>query len=679
MSVVISTWGCLYGWLTVLFIARHDIIFFLPDLSTSAFIANYCVYTHYPKAQDYFWYLAMLIGGLAGSASFSALHYKFMNSRKDYPARNTWPLALHGTSSLALLALLSSKSMSIAASPFNGILLLVSGGFLAVYSIGSHKQADKINSARPGAGFNLKTRYILFASLISLAWLADPRMNQRPLDTIHEGVHLSYYQSSLQGDRTGLDITGEYSPLYTNTVNIWMNIFSPTVSTLRKYFLTVQALGTALLLLILFSISASFPVRLLGIGAILLQTTASPYFFYGWANPIRLAMPLLAWFILWKSLSPGSIRLAVLAGLISGIALTYSAEFAIAGIIASCFLVATSILAGGANKPAVLRLFMAWILALLAGFICTALIIFRADFLQALSNMLQQSYITSRLGGHASRPLPPFQWFSSPGDLVSNASTNGWAFFLWIPGLVAGISLATTIGLFLDGRKRDIPPLVGLSIFALFAQVPALARPLGIPASTFPPTILLAVLLITGVSRHYSWRNPAVILVGVLLAIGVATGPSWSQHLPPHIFLKGQTNVRPCPEIPRLGAVEATEKERNLISRSARIIREYCAPQGEYVFISDSFNPGIAFFADRPAMPPYPEPLLASTPDQRHQVLKALEKYRPKLAIIGIYGIDVPFTLQFPDQWEYICKNYRLLVQIQETAIYLRKDIQNRL
>jgi len=671
MSVSISILGCIFGSLSVFFLARTDLIIFKPGQAIGGITGNYCELLNYPKEQDYFWYLALVAGSVASSLLFSCLYHRG-NSRTDKkgPTRISW-LVLHIASSLALFGLLLTESW--ASSAISASLLAISGASLAVFSLQSNRFGGYPAETGSIPGLSLGLRDLLLALLVAVLWFADPELARRPFDNIHEGVHLNYFQSFSVGDITGLKIFGEYSPLYTNSVNWWLKYTAPTVKMLRWYFFGVQVFGTTILLALLFGITHSVLLRLLGTAAILLQTSASPVFLYGWANTTRIALPLLAWFLLWKSASRGSLRRTVLAGLVSGIALTYSMEFAVAGLIASLPLLPLSPSLPGSNPGNRARLSLAWGIAILAGFIFTMLVIYQGSILPAISGLFGRSYMASRLGGHASRPLPHFLFHDSPVRLIGDAGSLAWSFFLWIPGFMAALSLATLIGARMKGRTSGTVPVLGLAIFALVAQMPAIARPMGIPASTFPPTILLAILTMREVSGNYSRRNPAFIAMGTLLVLGILAGPFWNRHIPPRFFQMPQTTVGKHPEIPRLGGIEISRQNAELFSRSIRIIQDHCAARGEYIFITDAFNLALPFFADRPAMPPYPETFLASTPGQRLSVMTALEKYRPRLAIIGILGLDVPFNLQFPEQWKYISNHYRPLIQVDNTAFYIRK------
>jgi len=667
ISFPLALHGLVFGWLTALFLCRMGI--YAPVENIPLHPLNFCEYKAYPKRQDYIWYGVLLLSGILGILAANLLR-KMARKRDVGTPSPHLPLLLGIPSGLMALLLLLRESSATAPGAF--IFLAVFG-----YSLMKHAGLPEILPVANEQDFPGHSRsrnnilVLVLSAVISLAWFYDPYLQKRYLDMLHEGVHLLYFQSALAGDMPGLDIYTEYSPLYTYSIIWFLKAAGVTVEALRWYFVAVQILGTAIVVYLLIRLSGSLPVTLVAISLFLLQSTASPAFDYGWANTLRISLPMLGIYLSWKSLCNGKTRFAAAAGILSGISIAYSQEFGLASVISSAFLFGVSLFRSN-GRPSV-KVPAIWAAGVSITFISVMMVIFGCRMPDALWKMAGESYILTRLTGNVARPIPSFLGWTTESLSYygkSPVSCMGWSYFIWMPGIVVGIAIARFASLG-TGRGRDI--LLTFIPFTLACQLPSIARPLGVPASTLPPIVLLGILVCRSgnpVSRSSRFIDAYPVILLFLAAIFF--GPNWKPAPIPRLFMRPERAVAREPRLERLGDVWINEKQRKYLVQAVDTIRRNTRA-GEHIFISDSFHQIVAFLADRPGLPPFPEPTIAGSQFRRTLIMSELRRHPPRLAIISTAGLDVPYPFQFPEQYAFITRNYSLLKEIDYSLFYLRR------
>jgi len=72
-------------------------------------------------------------------------------------------------------------------------------------------------------------------------------------------------------------------------------------------------------------------------------------------------------------------------------------------------------------------------------------------------------------------------------------------------------------------------------------------------------------------------------------------------------------------------------------------------------------------------MPPYPLVQLAPTARDREEILNVLKTERPRVALVTLEGIDIPYAVEHPDGWAYIQRNYRMAKKLGSLMVFIRR------
>jgi hypothetical protein len=384
---------------------------------------------------------------------------------------------------------------------------------------------------------------------------------------------------------------------------------------------------------------------------------------YGWANALRTALPLLGIVMFRSGLAGGSRARLVIAGTLSAVSLLYSTEFGTAGLVACAILAVAHRCDPGRTAF--------WALGFAAALAILSAAMFGSRALEFLGGQLGGGYALTRLGGHGTRPLPPFPWWTSFPDLVPILWRVKWTIRAWGPALVC-----STAGAWLLIRRRQdgFPALfAALLAFAVVAQVPVVARPLSQTATSAPPLVLLVAIMLAGLAR--SGRvNTSRLIAGLLVAAGLVLPVGSLGDWLDKYRGGGPTIAAALPRngADQMGRVTVSPRQATEIAESVRLVDRLARP-GERVYCAAPFHTYLCFLADRPALKPFLLAHLAATPSDRDLVLTALEREKPAVALLSPLSIDVPYPEEHAGELAWILKNYRLARKIDNLLIYARR------
>ena len=500
----------------------------------------------------------------------------------------------------------------------------------------------------------------------------DPGMQWRNIDGIHEGAHLLYVQSELSGDTPGLKVRTEYAPLYIHSLSAWMRVFGITMSAERGYYQAVQMLGAFIHIFALCWVCRNMVGAFTGFWVMLLMTIA-PYTLYGATNSFRTALPFAAVIVFWRGLEGGRMKVMAFSGVLLAVAALYSQEYAVTSLLACMVMLGAQVFKVG-GRP-VIRPFIYWAGAGLASYALIMFAIFGLRAGEAFSLMFSGGYAASRLYGHGARPFPTAPWI---GD-ISTLWKVRWAVFenvdLWWPVFLAGgvgAWLVSSGRQMLSGRRLLA---LGLVVAGLATIVPAVVRPMGnmAIAGTLVPMLGLAVLAIDWMwERRGPVRIGAVLLAGYFVVFGVIRVYIINQDISKRwalAFTKAEPKDR---LVPRLGTVMVNRPQEEGIAFLTKKIQEWCPPDKRIYMAAPGYN-HILFLADRAGLPPYPTATVAASAKARKELLEALEREKPPLALITELGVDIDFEQEHAEEWAYIQKNYNLVAKAEAIRMYRRK------
>jgi len=662
--LVVCLHGLLSGWLAVLLVGRSGTVQFTPPDPAATQVFNYCASIGYPKQADWFWYAATVLGGVAGILAGVRL---WRSLRRYGPFLPDSPLPV--TAGFGALAAAFFLGFSLDHATGAAVAALAGLGALLPwlsrrwYSAGKEPATSGPAGRQPGIpAVKSVALWTGTAAIIALAWIWDPRIFSRNLDGLHEGVHLLQVEAALSGDEPGLTTRSEYGPLYTRSLIWWMRGFGMTVSAERLYFLAAQVAGTAIHLVLLRTVCA-YPVALLTGGWLMLTLTTAQVIEYGWANALRTALPLLGIIMYRSGLTAGGRTRLIAAGALSAVSLLYSTEFGAAGLAACALLAVVHRRDPGRT--------LWWAFGFAAALAVLSAAMFGSRALEFVGGQLGGGYALTRLGGHGTRPLPPFPWWTSFPDLIRLFWRVKWTVRAWGPALVC----STAAGWLLVRRRSVTDPalFVALLAFAVIAQVPVVARPLTQTTTSAPPLVLLAAMMLAGLSAT-GRVNGARIVAGALLIMGlVLPVGSLGDWLNKYRRAEPEaTAPLPRDAADRMGRVTVSGRQSAELASAVGLLARLAGP-GDRIYCAAPFHTYLCFLADRPALGPFLLAHLAATPADRALILAALERERPSVALLSPLSIDVPYPEEHALELAWIVKNYRLARKIDNLLIYARR------
>jgi len=638
--------GLASGWLVCLLLDRLGVVGFAPPAPGSA-IPNWCMLHGYPKAADWFWYAALPLAGVAGAWVAARGHARLRRAAgtRRLPNLALWPVPV----ALGLAgALLFSRTL--AGAPGTAALAMAGMVWPWVSRRWYAQPEPPPGHAAPASSGVVPPVLAAAAVVVAAGWVIDPCLRTRSLDLLHEGAHLLYAQSWLAGDLGGSAVRTEYGPLYTRSIIAWMRGVGFTALSLREYFLVVQAAGMALALVLLPVVCRTRTG--LGIGAWLLLTAscAGPY---GWANVLRVSLPLASVVLLLAPASgPRTVR-AILSGILAAVAVGYSPEFGTAGLGA----IACGALVAGRNRPPVGR----WAVA---AAVTAGIVWFAVGWAGAPGG----GYPLARLAGHAARPLPAFRW-----PLDSAGLEPLWrSLSIWGPALLAGSTLAHLLA-----RPGTLPaaggPLrAGLAVFVLLSLLPAVARPLGQQAMSAPAWIVLAVIKFEDAKLER--RRAAAAFAGIALAgWGLVAPDAGARGLLARWTCTPPARLVSAPAEYRLGGLMLDPDLARFLDRVVPEIRRLCPPNRRILLVAPS-HLALTFLADRAALAPFPESLLAVTGADRRLLIEAAERDRPPVAVVTPAQLDIGLPDANPELLAYLRAHYRPVRAVDRLLICERRE-----
>ncbi len=493
---------------------------------------------------------------------------------------------------------------------------------------------------------------ILGCFLLSAAWMCDPWLSSRVFDILHEGLHLLTVQAWLSGGRPGLTIHSEYAPLYDWTTIWWLRSFGVNASSLRWYFYAAQVAGTTLNL-ILVQLAVRGRVARVAAGALILLGSTAATTTYGWANALRSGWPLAAVVIAVAGPGAAAVRGAV-AGALLAISVLYSHEYGIAGV------AALLAFRGGWERPAPGRgaPIAAWgVLGGAVTLLVLGIAMFGPDWLAGLRAAIGPGYGMSRLSGNGSLPLPVFRLPAS-SDPPYAAYLLLWLVSLWAPPLVAA---AAAVWRHADPRAGDTHSgrlVVPLAVFLVLAQVPGIARPYGSQILAIPAMALLAGIL-TDAAIGAGRVQVARLATVVVLAYAVVNPFGGVRRLVLGRWGRPAGHAALVAPGGRFGTLRLDPEGVSRLVKAADLVRRLCPGNGR-VFVGGMRAQVVCFLADRAPLGPYPDGALALTDGARQEVLDALDRERPAVALMEDDSLDVSSESEHPEQWRYLRAHYRV-------------------
>jgi hypothetical protein len=660
--------GAWTGWGALLLLVRSGIVTF-SFRESSAGVVNYCTVIGYPKQQDYFWYAAMLVAGIAGMA-INVIIWTVLK-RRDW--RAPWR---SGLASILGLAMAMTTWLLLSAAPWGrlyaGFLLPVVWLFPWFFT-GFHDEGVSDEEAVTEPGGRALLGWAAASLLVATAWCYDGCYSQRWIDGYHEGNNqLLIVQAYLSGDLPGANSRIFYSPLYHYSLIWWMKAFGLTISAERVYFIAAQVLGTAIHIFLLRLVCRGWPAVLTG-AWLMLTLTNAPAIGYGWANSFRTALPLAALVLLWKALASGDRRVAALAGLLAACALLYSQEFGSAGFACSLVLIGFMVPLTAPVRQTV----AVWAAAFLVSGTVIMLIVFGGNVVMGARNMLFANYMVAHLMGHDVLPLPAFPWFRDAAGVFRDLITVTLDATVWGPGFACVLAFG-----WLGARGFRLSagrgPLFGaLILLALMAQMPVLARPMAQIGTSMPFVVMVAAMLVDlkafdvalssgGPSRRNRLAIPALALWGLYICTPtLGLFPTRCRCNP--LTEKSASGI-----MTRLGTVYLFHGRDEGRFQAIALINRLLVP-GERIYVAAPFHTQIAFLSGHPGLVPFPSATMAATREERLAIVEALDRLKPRLALLTEMAIDVPFSRSHPEEWARIRRDYTLAEKYGDLCIFLRK------
>jgi len=624
----------------------------------------------YNKVQDYFWTAAFVAVGCLGAVVAVRVRGWVRARPRMLPSVRfpLWPSWLLLSAAVVLLFSTRWRSSILT------ILCALAGTATPWFSRRWYG-APKPPSAPKASGGALTLSPWLWAAgslVIAAVWLVDPCLGSRDIDQMHEGMHLLYVQSYLAGDLARHAVRTAYGPLYAWSIVWWMKIFGFHVVSLRWYFYAAQVIGVAIGLMAVRAVCASRVAALIGVWLMLTVTTASYSLSpYGWANAVRLALPLGAVVTGWRGMSLGRPALVSLSGVLAALGALYSPEFGCVGILACATLwIAWPSPRGLAGK---LRATWPWAASMVATGTAAWIAMFGLGAYAGVPSLPDIGYLVSRLAGHGVTPLPEFRWWIDEGAIHMNADALKRVLSVWGPMLLCCVAAPLFLVRERWSATMNGPGVAALGVFCLLVQWPAVVRPLGQQIMSAPGWILLAVTAIDGLGGSKLRRR--IINVSLVIA-AVAYGwqapfagfrSAWTRWR----CVPSPADVR-MPVDSRYGGVRLSAHSARFLEEVVPVIRKTCPPGGR-ILIAAPYYLGLCFLADRAGLTPFPENDLAVRPHERQIVIESLERERPRLALVEALYTDIPYPTAQPEVWAYINSHYRLERQIRDLLFYVRR------
>jgi hypothetical protein len=233
---------------------------------------------------------------------------------------------------------------------------------------------------------------------------------------------------------------------------------------------------------------------------------------------------------------------------------------------------------------------------------------------------------------------------------------------------------------------------VGLIAFGAVLFTSALARPDGTHlVFTFPPALVLLCLFMEEASAGIAARGSgasrrgaaALFLAAGLAGLGLFWKAGWV-NLVDALRQAGLTASarfsRPPAEgareldLPRAKGVLVPERIAEEIEGAVGYVQSRTGPDEPlWAFPNEAM---LNFLADRPLSNPFPLGAFAATRQQRVEMLAALERSRPALAIVfqGSWEVDeIPHEVALPEPIRYLAEHYEPEQQFGRMLVLRRK------
>jgi len=645
-------YGLWAGWTGVLLLARSELFRFTVQVPPDG-ILGYCFVNGYPKQQDYFWFVAMVVGGLAGTmVTLIGLRYL----EKQVRVMNGGKFFLWAGMAGSLGSLLLALSPGFTRVPAIWIIYLC--GIVCPWLWRGWLIAGKETGPDlpPRRNFPVLGYWPVIIFALALVWVADARLRCRMIDGIHEGTQLLYVQSLLAGQKLGIDFRTEYGPLGTLGLYGWMKATGMTIAQERLYYILMQAGGVAIHLIV-FRI-AGLGWLATGVGSLLVLTESSALGVqYGGATALRTAGAFLAVVLYWRARF-GGIKWLTASGIFQSIALMYSPDFGLAsGLAIVAMYVRDRIFR---EKTGSLLQLVKWIGVASAGLVFLSFFVYGMSAPAGLSGLFFGGYGGSRLLGHGARPFPVFEL---GGDWKALRE-------VWLMGFISVGMLAWSLVSNASANRRTL--LAGSGMFTLLAMIPGLARPMGqflfaVPSCAFMVAVGLdSGMTLAGIKKKVAIYLACFIVVIACLDVFSIFQPLMEKYTPCGWNPDGQENMQGTERLGRVLPLSMVPEDVVLGARTIAALSK----KGDLVYVGAPAHAHLCFLADRPGLPPYPSGAIAATDRQRAEVLEALKKTPPAVALLSQSGIDIPYAIEHREEVDYIKRNYTLALKTGDLEIY---------
>lgn len=643
--LVLGLWT---GWIAALLFGRIVPIRFAVTPPPDGIFSGLAL-TGYAKSQDWFRYALGLLSGPLGAAC-AALAWRSLRRRRVRCLRR----GIGAGAACAALATLCAF-MNADAGPAVALLLLPAAAVLPWLDSRWYEAADSDAPKAPAVPGIRPVRDLPLLGLGSCLWVFDSCVLFRSVDGFHEGTKLLYLQAFLAGDLPGADVRLEYGPLAVHALWWWAAAFGATLESYRWWFLALQAAGLTLTLAALRRRAPAAPV-FAGAAAAILTLSSVGGVQYGIPNALRIGLPVAA--LAWGN------RPAV-SGVLLAAAFLFSPEY---GAAAGLAWVAAAALD---RRP--IRAWADCSAAAVATAVALIAVMFGGRWTEGVAGLFAGSHGAARLFGAGVMAMPEFPWVGPSRGWLRDAEELATIITLWGPGLTAAGALAWIA---LRRESRAGAEVAGGAVFVLLASVPVIARPAGQQANLVPPAAILAALLAGqgiesgGAARRAGWAG-----VALLAGLAVVQLPRTGGPLAAKAWLCTASLREPAlppSGLERLGRVRPDGAALAGLHRAVTAIRRWC-PAGGRVYLAAPRYAHLPFLADRAALAPWPLVSLSATAADRAEIMTALERIRPAVALVTADGLDVPWAVEHAEARAAILRDYVKCETIGDLEVWTRR------
>lgn len=648
-----------------LLLVRSEIIP-LPNSVWPTDVIGYCTYSGYPKMQDYFVYILMLISGASGAVISWYLSNRF---RKSGNYQRIIPGSLTATLVLAIVTTLLAFHAKLGTSKVVWLAYIFAA--LLPWFDGRWYQSSKETNPELSGSYtaNRWHKWIyLGMSVVVVLWLFDTCIAFRKIDGMAEGWYLASIQAILNGDKPNTDFQINYGPLYIYSIYWWLKMTAFSLISQRWYLMACQILGTLSVLMAFSFARISIRGMTAGMVLILFGTVSGYYGNYGWPNTLRIGLPLLSLAVLWGGLFRRMSQPNMfISGILFAVSVHYSPDYSVATAVGLIVLIAMAMCDQKVEKTKIL----AWVAGVAVSYSILFILMFGFGAWPVKRVLSGESYMLKRLLGHGAWPLPPVPWYTEPSEIIRNIGQISWLVETWFAPVTCVLVLALLLAKGISNERRHI--LASLAAFTIVSHVPAMIRPLAQVSMSNVPAVVLLVLMVDSMQLRGKVLK-GLAYIGLMCLLGLLFKSDGFTYRKGYVggCESGKEAFREAQGLPRLNGIKLPNREAAFIERAVKIIRAN-TKSTDRILMADNYNQELLFIADRPPFLPYPQLLLVASSNDEKEFAQRIEVGLPKMVLINTFNADVPFVAGYPNIWNVIGRRYKLLAKINDTSFYVVK------